>query len=349
MTLVDIVASIERIPLRHPFVTALRRVEEVEFVRVTLLGASGLVGFGQAPATVAITGEDCESIISTVKMLRPVLLNLEFHDIAEAMALLHGVIPGRTSAKAAVDMALYDLFAKEAGRPLYALLGGENAPVRTDVTISLGDPGAMAAEALEALSHGRTILKVKVGGRDGRDFERVLRVREAVGAEAQLLVDANQAWSEAESLEIVPLLHGLDVALVEQPVAAADLDAMRRIAAAASVPILADESAFSLEEVRRVVESGAAQMINVKLMKCGGIYKAREILEYCRSRRVACMMGSMLEGPLSIAAALHLVLAYRDVIAWCDLDSPLLYRALPASAPLLVEGTVLRVLDRPGI
>ena len=349
MTLIDLIASVERTPLRTPFVTALRRVEAVESIKVTLMSASGTVGIGEAPPTVAITGEDTASIVETLKKLRPAMLHQEFSDVDQATEALHGALEGHGSAKAAVDMALYDLFSKEAGVPLYAFLGGGERPLFTDVTISLNVPEMMARDAARALQNGFRSLKVKVGGRDGLDVERLRAVRNAVGGDAALLVDANQAWEEAEALRIIEAIAPLNIVLVEQPLPAEDLEGMRRVTRAASIPILADESAFTLEEVRRVVESGAADCINVKLMKCGGVSRARHILEYCRDAGVACMMGSMLEGPYSIAAAMHLSMAYPDTVRWHDLDSPLLYRSLNASAPVGFEGDRLFLRHSVGL
>ncbi|MDX1295920.1 MAG: dipeptide epimerase [Sulfurimonadaceae bacterium] len=349
MTLTDITAGIETIPLKTPFVTALRRVENVETVRVTLTTASGETGIGEAPPTKAITGEDSSSIIETVKSLSPVLINVEFNSIDEAITLLHSAIDGHNSAKAAIDMALYDLLSKEAGLPLYAYLEGTMQPITSDVTISLNGPDQMANDAAEAVANGYNILKVKVGGGDGLDIERTHAVSKAAGKDAILLIDANQAWDEAETFSFLQGTDALDLALIEQPVPATSLEVMRRITKKSSVPILADESVFTIEDAKKVVETGAAHMINIKLMKCGGIYKAKEILDYCREQSVKCMMGSMLEGPVSIAAAMHLCMAYSDTIIWYDLDSPLLYKSLPEAAPMRCEGNVLTLPNRVGI
>jgi L-alanine-DL-glutamate epimerase-like enolase superfamily enzyme len=162
--LTNLSAGIIRIPLRTPFITALRRVDTVESVRVTLTTASGQCGTGEAPPTRAITGEDCASILAALERIRPALLHVDFATIGAAMEALHGALEGNFSARAAVDMALYDLFAKEAGMPLCTYLGGEPGPVRSDVTISLNPPAEMAEDAREAIRNGCNILKVKLGG-----------------------------------------------------------------------------------------------------------------------------------------------------------------------------------------
>ncbi|WP_345987493.1 dipeptide epimerase [Sulfurimonas sp. HSL1-2] len=328
----------ESLPLATPFVTALRRVDDVSFVVLALQTDSGHTAYGSAPATKAITGETLESIEAALQHhILPFLLGRPF----EFETLLHAVaasLPGNSSAKAAADMALYSLAAQKKSLPLYRYLGARKAaPVTTAVTVSLGAPDVMRTKAAELFRNGYDILKVKVGGGDGLDALRIREISEAL-PDAQLLVDANQAWSLEESLAFIDACADLPLALIEQPVPAADLDALRQITEHSPFPILADEAVFDAEDARCVLDKGAANLINIKLMKCGGLSGALGILDVCRSYGIQCMLGSMLEGPVSITAALHLAAAYPDRFAWIDLDSPLLYRTLPANLPFTVDG-----------
>jgi len=333
MIITAVTTAIEKIPLRTPFITALRRVEHVENIRVTIHTDTPNTGHGGAPATKAITGEDLESIAKTIKtLIAPQLIGKTF-DLPVLLDLLHRCCDGNSSAKAAVDMALYDLASLQKEMTLAAFLGGSCKPLQTAVTISLKSPEEMGSDAKEACARGFDILKVKVGGQDGLDIERINAVREAVG-EARLLVDANQAWSVEQSLEIIKAITPLDIELIEQPVAGSDIDGLKAITEQSSIPILADEAVFTLKDARTVVEKQAADLINIKLMKCGGISKAIEIIEYCRSKGVKCMMGSMLEGPTSIALTAQLVMAYSDAFSYIDLDSPLLYKKIPTGTGL---------------
>ncbi|WP_345985068.1 dipeptide epimerase [Sulfurimonas sp. HSL-1656] len=338
MTIADARIYRGSLPLATPFVTALRRVDDVVFVVLELHTDNGYIAYGSAPATKAVTGETLESIEASLRHhILPVLLGRPF--VFET--LLHAVttaLPGNSSAKAAADMALYSLAAQEQNLPLYRYLGAkEPVPVTTAVTVSLGAPDAMRTKAAELLRNGYDILKVKVGGRDGLDAQRVRAIAEAL-PDAQLLVDANQAWDLRESLDFIEQCSDLPLALIEQPVPAADLEALRQITERSPFPILADEAVFDAEDARRVLGKGAANLINIKLMKCGGLAGALAILDVCRVHGVQCMLGSMLEGPVSITAALHLAAAHPDRFAWVDLDSPLLYRTLPADLPFTVEG-----------
>ena len=328
MIITDITLVKENLPLKTPFITALRRVENVENIRVTIHTDTPYIGHGAAPATKAITGEDLNTISKTIKkIIAPKLIGKTF-DLPSVLEILHASCSGNSSAKAAVDMALYDLASMVKHQRLVEFLGTTPKPLQTAVTISLKAPEQMAKDAISAFGRGLTILKVKVGGQDGLDITRLKTIREAV-PEAKILVDANQAWSVAESLQIIKAIETLNIKLIEQPIVGDDIEGLKRITELSSIPILADEAVFTLEDAKRVIEESAADLINIKLMKCGGISKAIEIIEYCQSKDVKCMMGSMLEGPTSIALTTQLVMAYSNAFSHIDLDSPLLYKKIP--------------------
>ena len=344
MTITDILITRESIPLRTPFITALRRVEHVAFIRVTLTTDGGLTGIGEAPPTKAVTGEDMTTIADALSdCIKPAMIGAALEDMDHLQSLLHESCRGNHSAKAAVDIALYDLFSQRAGLPLCRYLGGIPGEIETDITISLNDPATMARDAAAALSEGIGLLKVKVGGHDGKDIDRVRAVRGAVPG-ATLLIDANQAWDEAETIRFIDEAHTLDIALIEQPVPAGQSESLQAITRHSPIPILADESVFSLDDARQLIASHGADMINIKLMKCGGIHKALEILRLCEEKGITCMMGSMLEGPYSIHAALSLSLAFPGTVRYHDLDSPLLYGELPPTMPIRCRGNRLSPL-----
>ena len=333
MVITGLSLKIEKIPLRTPFITALRKVDSVENIIVMLHTDTPLLGKGAAPATKAVTGEDLKSISGTVKnMIFPSLYKQPF-DLKKLISLTHSSCKGNSSAKAAVEIALYDLASKFKDQNLVKFLGGGPKELKTAVTISLNEPDTMARDASIAFAKGLRILKIKVGGKDGKDIERIRAVRKSV-TEAELLIDANQAWSVEESLNIISAVENLGIALIEQPVTGDDIEGLGLITRQSSIPILADEAVFTLEDAKKVIERQAADMINIKLMKCGGISKAIEIIGYCRTHKIKCMMGSMLEGPISITAAAELVMAYPEVFSYIDLDSPLLYKNIPTGSGL---------------
>lgn len=322
MKIKTIDTQLKQIPLKTPFITALRRVETIEFVRVSVTCEDGSVGIGEAPATFAITGEDIPKILDSIESVKAELLECE---LDSALEKLHATTIG-SSAKAAIDMALISLLAQAKGKTLFEYFHiQDRAPIETDITISFNPHVTMLKDAEDAINRGMNILKVKLA----KDIQHAIEVSKSLAQtfpHVTLLIDANQAWSLEDSLVYVEALRGYNIELIEQPVIAKDIESLKIITEASTIPILADEATFTLEDVKRVVESKSADMINIKLMKCGGVSKAVEILEYARSKGVKCMLGSMLEGPYSINAALYLAFAYKDVIKYVDLDSPLLYK-----------------------
>ncbi|MEO1937937.1 MAG: enolase C-terminal domain-like protein, partial [Sulfurimonas sp.] len=216
----------------------------------------------------------------------------------------------------------------------------DKSAIQTDITISLNEKAKMLQDAKDALREGMDILKVKLGS----DISHAIEITKILSHElphAKLLIDANQAWSLDDSLAYLDATKECSIELLEQPVVARELEALKVITQKSSVPILADESVFTLADAKRVVVMGAADMINIKLMKCGGVTKAMEILEYAREEGISCMLGSMIEGPYSINITLYLAFAYRDVVKFIDLDSPLLYKELPEELDFIYNGAAI--------
>ncbi|MCD4668198.1 MAG: dipeptide epimerase [Sulfurimonas sp.] len=340
MKIISIQTELKNIPLKTPFITALRRVENVEFVRVTLACGNGLTAVGEAPATKAVTGEGLEDILDSISKVRDSLI---FHMPEEALEILHNSNIG-SSAKAALDMALVSLIAQEKNQKLYEYFGAKKSiKLKTDITISLKSPSAMLEDSILACGDGMDILKVKLG----EDIAHAIEVTKSISAKlphAKIIIDANQAWDVQNSLEYIKAVKNCKLELIEQPVIASDIEGLKTITQNSHMPILADETVFTLEDVKKIVESKSADMINIKLMKCGGVTKAVEILEYAREKNIKCMLGSMLEGPYSINYALHLAMAYSDVIEYIDLDSPLLYKEPSSELEFNFRGCEINLL-----
>lgn len=307
----NITLTREMIPLKTPFTTALRSVDSVEFVRVCVLLDHGKKLFGEAPATKAVTGEDLDSIEQDIDQITPKLLNTT---PKKALEIIHTATMGN-SAKAALDMALFQL------PPIT-----NTQTIECDITISLDTTTKMLQDAKNACRLGIKQLKIKLAADISHAIETTRTIAHSL-PHAQLLIDANQAWDLQSTLYYIDTFKGYrSIKLIEQPVKADDLQSLKTITTHSPIPILADESAFDLQGVKKVIQNNIADMINIKLMKCGGVSKAIDILEYARAKEISCMLGSMLESPVSINAALDLAFLYRDVIKYVDLDSPLLYK-----------------------
>ena len=351
MVIRDIQAGEISLPLAHPFKTALRTVERVEDVVVRVVGADGQCGFGEAPPTAVITGDTKGSILCAVReFIAPALTGMDLADLDAVMTRLQGCLVKNTSAKAAVDMAVLDLWGKSLNAPLYRLLGGARSSFTTDLTISVNPVEEMVADSLEAVGRGFDILKVKVGKESKTDVERLTAIRKAVGPEVKLRVDANQGWTARDSVSILSAMEdaGLDIELVEQPVPAHDFEGMKYVTAHVNTPILADESVFSPEDAVRILQERGADLINIKLMKTGGIWPALKLCSIAEVYGAECMIGCMLESRLSVAAAAHLCAA-RGIVTRADLDGPSLCAEDPFSGGPVFDGPNITMTDLPGI
>lgn len=339
------------LPLVRPFKTALRTVEAVNDIVVRVIADDGSVGYGEAPPTAVITGDTTGSILCAVRdFIRPAIVGMELDDLDAVMAKLDGCMVHNTTPKAAVDMALYDLWAKAQGKPLYQLLGGARTAFKTDITISVNPVDQMVADSLDAVQQGFDILKIKVGKEGLADVERMAAIRAAVGPDVKLRVDANQGWTAEQSVAIIRAMEdkGLGIELVEQPVPAHDLAGLRAVTAAVDTPILADEAVFSCYDAANIIEQKAADLINIKLMKTGGIHNALKICRMAEENGVECMIGCMLESRLSVAAAAHLA-AGQSVVTRADLDGPSLCSVDPYTGGPVFDGPSITMTDDPGV
>lgn len=351
MKITNITTTECQIPLRTPFKTALRTVDCVHDLLVRVETDTGAVGYGEAPPTAVITGETLGSLHTAVEeFIAPALRGMEVEDLDAVMTKLDRCLVRNTSAKAAVDMALYDLFAQSCGKPLYKVLGGASNTIETDLTISVNPVPVMVADAKAAVEEGFKVLKIKVGKEGLADIPRLKAIRESVGPEVSLRVDANQGWTAKQAVRIITALEdaGVDPELVEQPVPAHDIDGLEYITRRVATPILADESVFSPADAFHILQRYAADMINIKLMKTGGIWQALKICSAAEVYGVECMMGCMLESKLAVSAAAHLAAA-RSVITRIDLDGPSLCSVDPYTGGPVYEGPRILMNDTPGI
>jgi L-alanine-DL-glutamate epimerase-like enolase superfamily enzyme len=338
-----------RAPLLRPFVTAARRTEAVEYVVVEVRLSDGTVGQGSAAETVAVTGESAQTILDAVNGPLRHALEGATGTIPELSDLVAGSLDGATSAKSAVDVALYDAWGRSVETPLSTLLGGGTGSLENDMTVSLEDPATMARHATEAAAAGYRILKIKLGQDTDEDRRRLDAVLTAV-PHARLRLDANQGWDVPGAVKVITTLEsdGLPVDLVEQPVRAADLTGLAEVRRSVSTPVMADESVWSVTDAERIIDLGAADLLNIKLAKTGGVTEAVRIADLAHEAGLGCMVGSMMEPRISIAAAAH-VAAAHPAVTMIDLDAPEWFTSgLPAGG-FRQNGRMLELLGGPGL
>ena len=339
------------VPLRVPFKTALRSVESVEDVVVEVHTDAGAIGYGEAPPTGVITGDTTGAIVGAIQdHIGRAILDRDVDDLEDLLQRVQRSIVHNTSAKAAVDMALWDLYGQLHRIPVYKLLGGARHRIVTDITISVNPPEEMARDARDAIARGYDCLKVKVGANPALDVERLSAVRRAAGDGVCIRIDANQAWRPREAVRILNEMQakGLAIEFVEQPVKAQDIDGLRYVTEHSDVPVLADESVFSPEDALRIMQTRAADLINIKLMKCGGLTNALKIASAAEVYGVECMIGCMLEAKISVNAAVELACAKR-IITKVDLDGPVLCSEDPILGGAVFREKEITVSDEPGL
>ncbi|WP_107923809.1 dipeptide epimerase [Lysinibacillus parviboronicapiens] len=344
------VAKVEA-PLITPFKTALRTVHSIHNIAVYVSSDNGQVGIGEAAPTAVITGETLGSMTHAIEhYIKPAITGLDIEELAHMMQRLETSIYQNTSAKAAVDMAIYDLFAQHYRAPLYKLLGGYRKELVTDITISVNNTEQMVKDSVAAVARGFQILKVKVGKDPIGDVERVVAIRQAVGQHITLRVDANQGWTPKQAVRIIGALEdaGTNIELVEQPVHYHDLAGMQYVTANTFTNILADESVFSAKDALTIIEKRAADLINIKLMKTGGIHQAQKICHIAEANDIPCMIGCMLETKISVSAAAHFAASQKN-ITMVDLDGPSLCLKDPITGGPDFDNARITMTDAVGL
>ena len=348
------ISSIEifklNIPLKIPFRIAFETVTHAQNIILKVHTNTGLCGWGESSPFKSIIGENQASQFEIAQALAQALLQKKPLEIENRLQDLDLVITANPCIKSAFDMALYDLAAQSAKLPLYAFLGGANdRTIRTDMTIGIDHPEAMAALAETYLKEGFPAIKVKVGTNKQEDVARVRAIREAVGNTIPLRLDANQGWTKAEALQTLQALAAFDIEHCEAPVAKWNYQALQEISRKSPIPIMADESLFGPSDAARLAASGACGYFNIKLAKSGGIRNALKITAIAEAFGIQSQVGCFSETRLGITALAHLALASKNIIHF-DMDSPLMQSEDPVEGGIrYLEQGKIEVPDTPGI
>lgn len=352
MKITEIQLGMLRVPLKTPFKTALRTVNTVEDIVVIVRTDTDHVGYGEAPATAVITGDTHGSIIEAItRIIGPRLIGQDIANLNHITQLIQSSMERNYSAKAALEIAVYDLFGQLYQAPLYKILGGGDPVITTDITISVDYIDKMVADSISAVERGFESLKIKVGKDIGLDIERVKAIYSAVEGRALLRLDANQGWTAKQAVFAMRNLEeaGVVLELLEQPVKARDIDGLKYVTDRVHTPVMADESVFGPTEVIDLIKMRAADIINIKLMKTGGISNAIRIADIAALYGVECMIGCMIETSISVAAAVHVAVAKSNVITKVDLDGPSLCQFNPVDGGVIFNESEISITDAPGL
>jgi muconate cycloisomerase len=326
------------------------------FLLVKVHTDGGIIGLGEASCTPRWSGEDQFTAQHLINhYFAPALIGADPTDVAGTSKLFMPIVANNPFTKSAIEMALWDIAGKAAKKPVYDLLGGKvRQSVKIKWSISGGAPEAAAQIAQWAVEAGFAAMKVKVGIDPEADVARVAAVRRVIGqAKVKLGADANGGWETAEAaLPVIARLREHGIYFIEQPVPPFDLPGMAQVRARARLPVIADESCYTLQDARNLVHGGAADVLSIYVGKAGGIAPAREIADFAQSAGLTCTVGSNLEMGIGSAAMIHLALATSGIGAEaypCDIIGPLFYEDDLLAEPLDLRNGEARISDRPGL
>lgn len=338
------------IKLKEPFKISLGTLTHASNVLVRIHTDTGLGGCGECSPFMTIHGESMETAFIVGAYLANGLIGQPCLDMEANARLLDAIIYGNACIKSAFDIALYDLAAQHAQLPLYAFLGGENNKIiQTDYTISIDEPDKMARDAVQIRNNGFEIIKVKLGGSRELDVTRIRTIRDAVGMDIPIRIDANQGWDVDTAIEVLTLLEPYHIQHCEEPVSRHVYAELPKIRKACRIPLMADESCCSPFDAQRLLDIQAVDSFNIKLSKSAGITHALKITALAEQAYMPVQVGGFLESRLGFTAAAHVALAGKS-ICYYDFDTPLMFEEDPVQGGIRYQQRgIISVPDRAGL
>lgn len=354
------ITTIECIPVRVPIrpevaIRAKGGSHSVSpFLLVKLHTSDGIYGLGEVSCTPRWSGEDQVTAAHFIRTIfEPLLIGQDPLDIELLTARMKAALAGHPFTRSAIEMALWDIFGKATRMPVYRLLGGrvrEFVPIKW--SISGVEPDRAAGIARWALEQGFRTVKVKVGIDREQDIARLRAVREAVGADVRIGIDANGAWAPGVAVEMIRRLCEFGIYFAEQPVPPGDVEWMAEVRRQISIPVLADESVYSTHDAHALSRAGAADAISLYVGKSAGIGPARKIATIAEAAMMGCTIGSNLELGIGTAAMIHLGLSTPGItpdLYPCDIIGPLFYTGEILTEPLPIKDGKALPVEGPGL
>ncbi|MDI6887270.1 MAG: dipeptide epimerase [Candidatus Thermoplasmatota archaeon] len=310
------------IQLRKPFKIALGTSYYYEGVLVKIETDENIYGWGEASPSEKITFETQSTVINALQRMKPSVIAKNPIEIEKIMKELDTKINGNSAAKAGIDLALHDILGKYLDLPLYVAFGNDKSEIKTSITIGIKGVDETIEEALKLIDQKVKIIKLKIGIDAEKDIEKVKALREAIGYQTRLRIDANQGYSTRQAIKVLKALERYELEFIEQPVVASDIDGLREVRNNTAIPIMADEALHTPRDAIELIKSDAVDLFNIKLMKSGGLSKALKIAEIAQAAGIPCMVGCMVETKLGITAGMHLALG-KKIVRYADLDGHL--------------------------
>lgn len=332
-----------------PFTIATGTMDFAQNIFIKIFTNEGIIGVGECSAFPMIVGETQATCYEMAKAFAQIWKNKNPLHIEERLQELHWFAAGNYTAKSAFDLALYDIAAQHANKPLYKYLGGEQRDIESDLTIGIGTPTEMAEKAIEFVSNSVNTLKVKLGKNPVDDIERIKAIRNAIGYQTAIRIDANQGWSFEQAVEALTGLGKYEIQFCEQPMRTYNNHLLPKLMEATPIKIMADESVYTHYDAEEIIRNNACHYINIKFAKSGGINEALKINEVAQQNNIACMMGGMLESRVALTAKVHFAMTNTN-IKFYDLDTCLLgHKIDPVLGGVTYKGMKLILPETIGI
>lgn len=353
MKITDIKIEKFSAPLSEPFRVAFGVIEASDSWIVKISTDEGIYGLGSASPLEFVTGESLETCYIILKMFAKELIGMNPLDIAGIHAKMDSLIHANGSSKCAIDVALYDIAGKHAGLPVYKILGGSNPVVHNDITIGINPVEKMVADAKKyVFEKGFRILKVKIGNDLEHDLKALTEIRNLVGPDVRIRIDANQGYDIPTALAAMKAFETIGIDAAEQFLPWWDFDGAAELKKqnTSALKLMLDESIHNVHDAKRAFKLDCADFYNIKLMKCGGLYWGSQIADFAGEHGVQCMVGCMQENKISITAGISLVAAKSSIVE-ADCDSFMFYKGDDDGlvGGFTREGGVFTLLDKPGL
>jgi muconate cycloisomerase len=348
------ISKIEIFPLRVPLKRSFRNAHVVrshqDSIVLRIKTEGGLVGVGNVDPDPGYSEEGFSDTLAAVQKLSEILTGMDPFNVAAVLERMDQVVPSKLDAKAAIEMALFDLKGKALGVPVHSLLGGMlTEEIYLNGWIGMVSPDEAATEARVWLDHGFRSAKIKLGSGLEQDRDRVKAVREAVGNKMALRVDANEAYTVDESIRLAKLLSPFDIALFEQPVSRRDLSGMANVRNAIEIPLMADEAILGPETLVEVIKKEAADIVKVKVMKQGGLTRTVQMIQMAEAAGIRCVIGHGFGLAINTLSEIHVAATCKNILEGCEFVGPLKLKQDIVKNPLDMENGKVRVPTGPGL
>lgn len=339
------------LPLRNPFSIASGTMTHTLHAVVLIATDDGIIGYGEAATWHVVTGYDQHELIWVIeRYLGPAIIGMDPFDIEAIMMKMDHVLPKNLMAKAGIEMACQDLCGKTLGVSLSRLLGGSlTNSVEVIQVVDIVPPEDAVRNAAGFVEEGYRCIKIKIGLNPKEDIERVRVVRETVGPDIRLRVDGNQGYDRSSAMKVCKALEPFDLQWIEQPLPDWDLEGLALLGHTISTPIAVDESICGIHDVYRIARIGAADVINIKLSKCGGITNSLKIAHAAQSMGLSCFLGGCLESGLGTAAALHFAASCPNLCAGAELPGSVIFTDDIIAEPFIPDRGIITPPTGPGI